>query len=367
MVSRSLGAGRPEEAARAAGTSFSIFWSAAIVVAVVGLLFLDPLLRMVGATDETLPYARPYAAVIFAGAIFSTGFSSLIRAEGRMLFSTMVWTVAVAVQIVLDPILIFIFKMGVTGAALGTVGGQAVSAAMAMWFFFVQRDRPYRIGWSELWPRWRVAREVLGVGAPSFLAGFGATLLAVVINFSLAVSGALILAAYAVGARVQTLVVMPQTGIAQGLQPIAAYNAGLGMESRVRRTLTLSIRASLIYGVGAAVLVAVAAPKIVDAFLSLPEAQSAATEALRIIAIGFAFAGIAHIISAYFQSLGAPTASYLISIGTLVAIKLPLVLVFSMAGPLGIWIALSLGEALSALAAVIVLRIFGPRVSLRVA
>ncbi len=364
LVSRSLGAGRPEEAGRAAGTSFSIFWAAAIFVAVAGLLFLDPLLRLVGATDETLPYARPYAAVIFAGAIFSTGFSSLIRAEGRMFFSTMVWTVAVFVQIVLDPLFIFVFKMGVTGAALGTVGGQAVSAGMAMWFFFIQRHRPYRIGWRDLRPRWSVAKAVLGIGAPSFLAGFGATMLAVVTNSTLAVSGALVLAAYAVCSRVQTFVVMPQTGIAQGLQPIAAYNAGLGKGMRVRRTLTLSVRASLIYGAGTAALVVAFAPTVVDAFLSVPEAQNAATEALRIIAVGFVFAGIAHIISAYFQSLGAPTASYLISIGTLVGIKLPLVVGLGTMGPLGIWIALSLGEALSALAAGVVLKVFGRRTKL---
>lgn len=361
LISRSLGSGRPDEAARAAGTSFSIFWSTAIFVGVFGLMFLDPLLRMVGATDQTLPYARPYAAVIFAGAIFSTGFSSLIRAEGRMLFSTMVWTVAVFVQIVLDPLLIFVFKMGVVGAALGTVGGQAVSSAMAMWFFFLQRDRPYRIRWRDLRPHWPSARAVLSIGAPSFLAGFGATLLAVVVNVLLAVSGALVLAAYAVCARVQTFVVMPQTGIAQGLQPIAAYNAGLGETGRVRRTLTLSVRASLIYGVIAATVVAVAAPGIVDAFLSEPEARQVAARALRIIAIGFAFTGIPHIISAYFQSLGAPTASYLISIGTLLVIKLPLVLAFQAVGPSGIWIALALGEAVSAAAAVVVLWRFSRR------
>ena len=100
------------------------------------------------------------------------------------------------------------------------------------------------------------------------------------------------------------------------------------------------------------------------AFLFVPEAQNAATEALRIIAVGLVFAGIAHIISAYFQSLGFPTASYLISIGTLVGIKLPLVVGLGTMGPLGMWIALSLGEALSALAAGVVLKVFGGRTKL---
>ncbi|HMR14711.1 MAG TPA: MATE family efflux transporter, partial [Arachnia sp.] len=181
LVSRALGARRPDLAGRAAGNSFAIFWATAVAVTIVGLAFLDPLLRLVGATAETLPYARPYATVIVGGAIFSTGFSALVRAEGRLLFSMMLWVVPVIVQITLDPLLIFGLDLGVVGAGLGTVGGQAVSAAMSVWFFFVQRRRPYRIGFRQLLPHGPTVRSVLAVGAPSFLAGFGATLLAVLV------------------------------------------------------------------------------------------------------------------------------------------------------------------------------------------
>ena len=153
LVSRALGARRPDLAGRAEGNSFAIFWATAVAVTIVGLAFLDPLLRLVGATAETLPYARPYATVIVGGAIFSTGFSALVRAEGRLLFSMMLWVVPVIVQITLDPLLIFGLDMGVVGAGLGTVGGQAVSAAMSVWFFFVQRRG------SSRWRRTRSRRR----------------------------------------------------------------------------------------------------------------------------------------------------------------------------------------------------------------
>ncbi|MFD4377571.1 hypothetical protein [Streptomyces sp. NPDC058486] len=78
--------------------------------------------------------------------------SSLVRAEGRIGYSTLLWLVPVAVQITLDPLLVFGFDMGVRGAALGTVGGQAVSAAMSLWFFFGLRQRPHRIGTQDLLP-----------------------------------------------------------------------------------------------------------------------------------------------------------------------------------------------------------------------
>ncbi|WP_260255978.1 MATE family efflux transporter [Streptomyces sp. 840.1] len=173
LVSRALGAGDRQAAARAAGNSFTLFWLCAVVTTTVGLALLDPLLTLLGAEGELRDSARPYAVILLCGALVSTGFSSLVRAEGRMGFSTLLWLVPVAVQITLDPLLIFGFGMGVEGAALGTVGGQAVSAALSLWFFFAQRGRPYRIDPSSLVPHGPTLRALLGIGLPSFLAGSG--------------------------------------------------------------------------------------------------------------------------------------------------------------------------------------------------
>ncbi len=358
VVSRSLGAGDAAGAARAAGNAFTVFWTAALTTTVVGLVALDPLLRVLGADGPTVGYARDYATIILAGAIVSTGFSSLVRAEGRMRFSTMLWVVPVLVQITLDPLLIFGLDMGVRGAALGTVGGQAVSAAMSGWFFFVQRRRPYRVGLRELRPRADVVGTVLGIGAPSFLAGFGATLLAVVVNTTLsATGGATALAAFAICARIQTFVAMPQLGISQGMQPIVGYNAGRRLHDRVHRARTLSLRATLTYSVLAAAAVALAAGPLAAAFVDEPDVHAATVDALRLVAVGFAAAGLTPLISAYFQALGRPRPSYLLSVGTLVAVKVPLVLVLGHTlGTTGIWVAIALGEVVSAVAAVVVLR-----------
>jgi putative MATE family efflux protein len=361
LVSRRLGAGDPLAAARAAGNAFAVFWATAILVTVTGLLALEPLLTLLGARDDTRTNARDYAVVIIAGALVSTGFSSLVRAEGRMPFSTMLWVVPVLVQITLDPVLIFGFHLGVRGAALGTVGGQAVSAAMSIWFFFGQRRRPYRIGRADLRPHGPTIRALVSVGAPSFLAGFGATLLVLLVNNSLVhAGGAVALAAYAVCARIQTFVAMPQLGISQGLQPIVGYNAGLGRLDRVRRAETLSLRATLIYGTVIAAAVILLAGPLVGIFIPDGAVAAAAREALRIIAVGVAVAGVAPLVSAYFQSLGRAPASYAISIGTLLAVKVPLVLAASPAGTTAVWIGLASGEAASAMIALAILRRLRP-------
>lgn len=356
LVSRHLGAGDLAGAARSAGNAVAIFWTAAVVVMVAGLLAIEPLLTMLGARGDTRGTARDYAIVILAGALVSTGFSSLVRAEGRMRFSTMLWVLPVLVQIILDPLLIFGFGLGVRGAALGTVGGQAVSAAMSIWFFFLQRRRPYHIGVADLSFHGPTVRALFGVGAPSFLAGFGATLLVVLVNNTLSYAGgAIALAAYAVCARIQTFVMMPQLGISQGLQPIVGYNAGRGLHDRVLRARTLSLRATVLYGTLVAVAVALLAEPLVGVFIDGAPAATA-EQALRIIAVGYTVAGVAPLISAYCQSLGRAAPSYLISIGTLLAVKVPLVLVLGRLGTNGVWAALAVGEITAAAGALLILR-----------
>jgi putative MATE family efflux protein len=357
LVSRYLGAGDPARAARAAGNAFAVFWTAAMSVTVIGLLAVEPLLTMLGARGDTRSDARDYAIIILAGALVSTGFSSLVRAEGRLRFSTMLWVIPVLVQISLDPPLIFGFGLGVRGAALGTVGGQAVSAAMSIWFFFLQRRRPYRIGRVDLRFHGPTVRALIGVGAPSFLAGFGLTLLAVLVNNSLAyVGGVVALAAYAVCARIHTFVTMPQLGISQGLQPVVGYNAGRGLHDRVRRAGTLSLRATLVYGAVVAATLILFADPLVSIFIADGPAAATARDALRILAVGISIAGVAPLVSSYFQSLGRVAPSYLISIGTLLAVKVPLVLALSRAGTTAVWWSLAVGEIISALFALVILR-----------
>lgn len=362
LISRRLGAGDPAGAARAAGNTFAVFWLSAALIGITGLLALDPLLTALGAGHgSTRELTRDYTVVLLCGVLVSTGFSSLVRAEGRLRFSTLIWVVSLVVQMTLDPLLIFGLGWGVRGAAVGTVGGQAVSTALALWFFFLQRDRPYRIRVADLRPHGPTVRALAEIGAPSFLAGFGATLLAVLINNTLAYAGgAAALAAYAVCARLQTFVTMPQLGISQGLQPIVGYNAGSGQHDRVLRARTLALRATVLYGSAAAIAVALLAGPLVALFLPAGDAATTAVQALRIIALGFAAAGIPPLISSYSQALGRPALSYVISLGTLLVVKAPLVLALAPTGATGVWAAIALGEIISCLGALILLRRLRP-------
>ncbi|HEX2857171.1 MAG TPA: MATE family efflux transporter [Propionibacteriaceae bacterium] len=357
VISRALGAGDPRRAAVAAGTCLSGFWLGSLVLGLTGVLLLDPLLRLLGASGDVLRPAHDYGMIILAGSVFGTGFSSLMRAEGRMGFSTLTWVIPVLTQIALDPLFIFGLGWGVRGAALGTVGGQLVSSAMGTWFFLGQRRRPYRIGVRDLVPRRAMLAEIGRVGSPSFLAGFGRTLLTAVINNLLAgVGGVVALGAFAIASRVGTFVLMPQLGLAQALQPIVGFNVGAGRDERAHRALRLSLWASLGYGLVTLALVAPAAQGVAGLFTGDAAVAGEAAVALRLIALSYPVAGLVGLVAAAFQSIGRGLPSLWLSVGTLAAIKLPAVLVLATLGLLGLWVSFPAGELLSALVAVAALR-----------
>jgi putative MATE family efflux protein len=366
LVSRSLGAGDTAGAARAAGNALALFWAAAIAMTVTGLAALQPLLTMLGARGTVRDLAGAYLAISLSATLAGTGFSSLVRAEGRMRFSALMWIATIATQATLDPVLIFGLHLGVRGAALGTACGQSLSAAMSIWFFFLQGQRPYRVRRADLRPHWPTVRALLGIGSPSFLAGLGATILAVLVNSALArtggAAGAAALAGYAVCARIQTFVMMPQLGLSQGLQPIVGYNQGRGLPERVRRARNLALRACAAYGIVVMVALVAFAGPAVSVFIGDPVIAASARHALRVIAVGLAVAGVTPLVSAYFQSIGRPRPSYLLSVGTLVAIKVPLVIGLGrvaaggQARPGQVWVALAAGEVASALVALAVVR-----------
>lgn len=169
LVSRALGAKDVEKASRTVANAFLIFWSAALLVTIFGLIFLDRLIIMMGATENILPYAISYGRIILMGAISSTGYSAIVRADGSIRYSTAMWLIPVGTNILLDPILIYGFHWGVSGAAVATVTAQIISAGMGIYFFFFKKKKSYVIKASYFIPKKPIIIEIITVGLPSFL------------------------------------------------------------------------------------------------------------------------------------------------------------------------------------------------------
>src|SRR5438874_10724117 len=168
-VSRALGEAKAEKVSRTVANTFLIFWTVAISITVFGALFIQPIVSMLGATDSVAPYAIEYGRIIFLGAITSTDYSAILRADGNVGYSTAMWIIPVSANLVLCWLFIIVLHTGVSGAALATVLGQAISASMSIYFFFFRKNRSYKIKASYFKPDWSIIAEVITIGFPSLL------------------------------------------------------------------------------------------------------------------------------------------------------------------------------------------------------
>ena len=244
VISRSLGRGDKERASKTAGNGFVISIIFGIIMMALGLLLMKPILRLLGATDELLPYAQEYLSVILFGAVFITfamSANNIVRAEGRAVVAMITMFVGTGINIILDPIFIFGLDMGIRGAAVATVISQFLSFAFLL-FFFLSGKSSLKIKLRHLKLDGEVLGEVFKLGIPIFVRQLGMSILAVVVNNSLRAYGSEVhIAAFGVINRLLMFTLMPLMGLSQGFQPIAGYNYGAGSVDRVKQTVKISI------------------------------------------------------------------------------------------------------------------------------
>lgn len=360
VVSRALGEGNTEKASRTVANAYLIFWAVAISITIFGTIFIEPIVYWLGATESVAPYAIEFGRIIFLGAVTSTGYSAIVRADGNVRYSTALWVIPVLTNIFLDWLFIMVLKMGVSGAALATVSGQIVSASMSIYFFFFRKNSSYRIPAAYFKPDKSIIGEIVMIGLPSFLKNISASVLVIVTNNLLKVMGGdNALSVYAIISRLYSGLITPQTGIVQGMQPLVGYNFGQKKYERVKKTIALSLGAAVVYGL----LICLLCLLIPGALISLLSNESMiiteGQSALRLLALSYPLAGVAVLVAAFYQSVGRAKEALLLTLGGAVFVKLPVLLlsaqIFSLTG---IWIAEAVSELLLCVLALLMLRNF---------
>jgi len=358
VVSRALGEQNVEKASRAVASTFLIFWAAAVSITIVGAVFITPIVYLLGATDSIAPYAIAYGRIIFLGAVTSTGFSTIIRADGNAWYSTAIWIIPVTANLVLCWLFVMVLKMGVSGAALATVTGQAISASMSVYFFFFRKSRSYDIKLAYFKPDWPIIIEVLRLGFPSLIKNFSVSLVVIITNNLLKqISGDIALSVFAIVNRIYVGLMTPQSGIVQGMQPLVGYNFGQKQFERVRESIWLSLRATVAYG-ALACSICLLIPAALIGLLSkesmiIAEGQAA----LRILAFAYPLTGVSLLTAAAFQSVGRAKEALLLTLGGMILVKLPVLLLASRLFSLtGIWAAEVSSELILCIISIIVLR-----------
>ncbi|WP_437681495.1 MATE family efflux transporter [Sorangium sp. So ce131] len=358
VVSRALGEQNVEKASRTVANTFLIFWTAAIAITVLGSVFIEPIVYLLGATDTIAPYAIEFGRIIFLGAIASTGYSAIIRADGSARYSTAIWIIPVCVNIVLCWLFVIILQMGVSGAALATVCGQATSAGMSVHFFFFRKSRSYHIKASYFKPDWPIVTEVLMIGSPSLITNFSISLIAVITNNLLRlIGGDSALSVFAIVSRIHSGLNTPQTGIVHGMQPLVGYNFGQKKLERVREVIRLSLGAAVVYG-SLVCGICLLTPATLIALLSNERAIIAEGQtALRLLALSCPLTGVAMVTAASFQSVGRAKEALLLTLGGILLVKLPVLLLASRLFSLtGIWASGAISELILCIVSVILLK-----------
>lgn len=351
IVSRLLGRKEYEKAGNVTVNAMFIFYVTAIVITVIGMIFINPLLKIFGATDDIMPYAKEYFTIMLIGNVFSTGFSSLIRAEGKMIYSLMIWLIPTAINIALDAVFIYGMHMGVKGAAFATVISYFSSFVMSVIFFTKISVQKFRCIKIEL----KTILDIITIGVPMLLQLGGISIIFVFVNKALATAGGTTsVNTFAYVSKIITFAIVPFNAVASASSPIISYNYGTKNRQRVNQCIHYSIIFCEIYSIIAWIVVFLVPEIFIKIFTADNEIISIGADALKIIAPALLFAPIVFIIGTYFQAAG-KKATALFTNSLVIIFSIILIPIFSiLMNVSGIYAALTVSFILSGIIALII-------------
>ncbi|MCX7747680.1 MAG: MATE family efflux transporter [Clostridia bacterium] len=331
LVSLKLGEGKKEEAERILGNAFILLILVSLGITLFGLLFLDPMLKLFGASRDVLPYAREFMQIILLGAVcqgIGFGMNNFIRGEGNPRTAMLTMLIGAVLNAALCPVLIFGLGMGIRGSALATVIAQGISSAWVL-YYFISGKSTLKIRKTNFSLDKKLVGKVVALGSAPFLLQLASSLVNVILNNSLSYYGGdVAVSGMGIVTSILTLIMMPIFGINQGVQPIIGYNYGAKKYDRVKEALKLAIIAATIIVVIGFVITELFPRQIASLFNSKDEKLiEFSSYALRGFMIFLPVIGFQIIGANYFQAIGKAKYSALLSLSRQVLLLIPAVLI----------------------------------------
>ena len=361
-VSIKLGQNKRDEAEHILGNAFTLVVAASIFVTVLGLVFINPLLKLFGASPEVFPLAKQFVTIILIGAVLQNigfGLNNLIRASGDPRTSMFTMLIGAFLNFIFNPLFIFVFGLGIRGSALATIVSQSVCSVWVLRYFTSHRSL-LRLKIHYLAPVWSNIRQIFAIGMSPFLMQLAACVITIIFNNSLAVYGGdTALAAMGIINSVANLILMPIFGINQGSQPIIGYNYGAKNYARAIKALKLAALAATAISTAGFILTELFPEAIINAFSSSnADLLQKGTYGIRIFLLMLPIIGFQIVSSNFFQAIGKAQISIFLSLSRQVIILLPLLLILPGLFHLtGIWAAGPVSDFLSSvLTALLLLR-----------
>ncbi len=354
ILSRSLGAGDRKRASQAGGNGIFASIVLSLLLMGIGLAFLRPILTLFGASEGLMPYAEEYTRIILYGVFFnimSMSIANLIQAQGAAKAAMISTLIGCLLNIGLDPLFIFVFDLGVAGAAWATILSQFVSFVYVC-AYLQSRHCSLKFELKDLRPRLPLIRDIFGVGSSAFLRSITSTIFSIVVNNSLGFYGGdLAITVFGIVNRVIALLFLPALGVVQGMQPIVGYNYGAKNIDRVKRALFLSIRAATLLSAAGWGIALLMPGGIVRAFTSDSTVVETGARVLRIIFALAPVIGMQMVASGFYQSLGRAAPAIVFSLLRQFIILTPLILILPRLfglGLEGVWFAFPIADAVAA-------------------
>ncbi len=268
QVSKLLGQKKNAEAEEMASTSFFLGLFMGVMVSILGIVFLDPLMKLLGATSTILPYAKDYGRYIFLAAPFMVSsfiMNNILRFEGKAAFAMVGITAGGLLNIILDPIFIFAFNLGTAGAAIATAISQFISFCILLSVFLMGKSN-VRFSIKKVARRKRVYVSLLKVGFPSLSRQGLASVASVALNVNAAAFGDAAVAAMSIANRITFFLFSALLGLGQGFQPVCGFNWGAKRYERVEKATKFTAIAGTLLITFFSISCFIFAPSIVSAF-----------------------------------------------------------------------------------------------------
>ena len=357
-ISLKLGEHKREEAEKHLGNAFTLIIIASVLITIIGLVFMHKILGLFGASADTEVYAREYMQIIFFGTIFnmlSFGLNHSIRSDGSPKVAMLSMLIGAGTNIILDPIFIFVFGMGVRGAAIATVISQIVSTIWIL-YYFTKGKSNLKIKREYLSLDKAIVLSIFSIGVSPFSMQIAQSIVQVLANNALKTYGGdLAIGAMTIINSVAMIFMMPIFGLNQGSQPIIGYNYGAEKYKRVKQAVkSATIVATIIVSIGW-IITQTAPYLLISIFNRDEQLVGIASTGMRIFLLMLPVVGAQVISSNYFQSIGKAKISMFLSLLRQVILLIPcLIILPKIFGLTGVWLAGAVADGLSSLITLII-------------
>lgn len=352
IISRAFGNRDKKRAQKTFGNMVNMTLHFAILLVIAGFVFDDEILKIFGGKGEILPYAKEYFRVILIGIPFlawAMMANNVIRAQGRPKVAMMVMVIPAILNIILDPIFIIVFDMGLAGAAWATSISYFISAGYSV-YFFIKGNSEIKFIFRYFSLDLKIIKEIFAIGSITLARQGSISLLIVVLNHSLfKYAGEMGISVYGIVNRVMMFALFPVIGIVQGFLPIAGYNYGAKNSERVKSSINVSIKYALILSSVILTFILFFSDQIVTVFTTDKDLIRDSSFALIFVYMMSPLIAVQMVGSGYFQAIGKALPALFLTMTKQGFFLIPLVLILPIFyGVNGIWYSFPIADVLSA-------------------